>query len=143
MSNLISSNCILCFDHKTKNTCILSTTEKDKIIFPTFRIESAKYFYNENRYLIKNLFSDENLKLVEDIVVSTIDVQNELYIQYLNELKTNIYDEDHDIVILNVVILAEKYASNLFWRKYDHVIDIQNKDIFGLLIDYILQRTVL
>lgn len=142
MSQLLTSNCIITFDKKLNSICLLSTSQKDKIIFPTFKIESAKNILNETRYQIKNLFSDENVKFVQDIIISTIDIQNELYIQYLNELGYK-YDENNDIIILNSVVLADKYKSRLFWRTYDHMIDIKSKDVFGLLIDHILQKTIL
>lgn len=142
MSQIITANCIITFDQKAKSICLLSTSQKDKIVFPTFKIESAKNINNETRYQVKNLFSDDNVKFVQDIIISTIDIQNELYIQYLNELGYN-YDENNDIIILNSIVLGDKYNTKLFWRTYDHMIDIKNKDIFGLLIDQILQKTIL
>lgn len=144
MSNILSSNCILTFDKKSKNTCILSTTKSDKIVFPTFRIESVKHIINETKYQIKNLFEDENIKFIEDILICTIDIQNDLYSQYIKQLGINSdYDENNDILILNSIILSDKYKTKLYWRTYEHIIDIQNKDIFGLLIDHILQKTIL
>lgn len=143
MSNILSSNCIITFDKQIEKTCILSTSNTDKIIFPTFRVLSAKNLDKETKYNIKGLFIDSNIRLLEDVIISTIDIQNELYIDYLKELGLEDYNEDNDIIILNSIILGDKYNTNLFWRTYDHMIDIQNKDVFGLLIDYILQRTTL
>lgn len=143
MSQILSSSCILTFDQKNSIICILSTEQNNKIVFPTFRIESTKNLHNEIRYQIKNLFIDDNAKFIEDIVVSYTDIQNNLYVDYLKELGVTSFDENNDIILLNSIVVGDKFNTKLYWRPYDHTIDIKNKDTFGLLIDHILQKTIL
>ena len=65
-------NLILTHDIKNNRTVILST-DNNKIVLPTFYIESPKTIHQEIRYLIKNLFDDPDLKYIELINVSFIE----------------------------------------------------------------------
>jgi hypothetical protein len=142
-------NLILTHDTKNNKTVILSTDNK-KTILPAFYIENPKTIHQEIRYLIKNLFDDPDLKYVELINVSFIEIQNELLINYIKDTEEYKYNEDEDLCLFVGVILTEKNKTNLFWSPIGFP-SVSNNSNFStlesssteILIDYVIKNIVL
>lgn len=141
MSNLYVFNSIVTFDEKTKNNYVLSLNN-NKIELPFFQITTPRYLYNETRFNIKNLFKSDTIRFIEEIIISFMDVQNELLIEYVSQLNSNIFDTDNDLFILSSVILAEKIETTLYWNQFDYEINLQKPDIQSSIIDYSIQRSI-
>jgi hypothetical protein len=142
-------NLILTHDIKNNRTVILST-DNNKIVLPTFYIESPKTIHQEIRYLIKNLFDDPDLKYIELINVSFIEIQNELLINYIKDTQEYSYDENEDLCLFVGVILTEKNKTNLFWSPVGYSSVSNNNNLSTLqssssdiLTDYVIKNIVL
>ena len=140
---------ILTHDINNNKTVILSTNN-DKIILPTFDIQNPKTIYQEIRYAIKDLFEDPELKYVELINISFIEIQNDLLINYIKENKEYEYDENQDLCLFIGIVLTEKNKTNLFWSQIgypsvskDNNLSIVKSSSIDILIDYVIKNIVL
>jgi len=124
------------------NTYVLSSL-KDKIELPYFEIISPRYMLNEIRSNIKNLFTTNTIRFLEEIIVSFTELQNEIVLSYIEQnYNSNIFNLDKDICIITGTILAEKIPSNLYWHKFEHSINLDNPDITQTVVDYCIQKSL-
>lgn len=140
-SKIYVFNSVLTIDERTQTNWILST-DKHHIHFPFFEIYSPRYLYNETRINLKNLFKSDMIQFVEEIILSFIDIQNELLITYIESLNSPIFDIHKDIFILCSTILTEKLDSGLFWNNFNYEIDLTKPDIQTAIIDYCVQKSI-
>lgn len=141
MNKLYVFNSILTIDQKTETNWILSL-DKHHIYFPFFEISSPRYLYNESRINLKNLFSQDKIRFIEEIMISFIDVQNPFLIEYINTLQSPLFDMDKDMFVLCSTILTSKIESTLFWNKFNYEISFTKPDIQTAIIDYCIQKSV-
>lgn len=139
MNKLYVFNNILTVDQDTETNWVLSS-DKHHIRFPFFEISSPRYLYNETRIHLKNLFKQDEIKFIEEIIVSFIDIQNPFLMEYISSLESTTFDLDKDLFILCSTILTSKIDSILFWNKFDYEINIIKPDIQMSIIDYCIQR---
>jgi len=142
MSKLYLFNSILTTDQKTDTNWILSL-DKYHIHFPFFEISSPRYLHNEARINIKNLFTKDSIKFIEEIIISFIDIQNPFLIEYIDSLQLPVFDLDKDIFILCSTILTSKIDSRLFWNKFNYEISFTKPDIQTAIIDYCIQKSTI
>lgn len=115
MSNILVINCLITADRQS-NKIYIASSSKDETIFPTLKIENPKFLYNEIRYNIKNMFVQNSIKFLEEIIISFFDIQNYHVLQLLEEQKDKYETDDTDIVLLCGVVLHGKILSeNLYW----------------------------
>lgn len=128
---------VMSYDNKRKASCVLSTDPK-KIILPSTIIEHTKTLKNEIRYKIKALLSGEKYKLnIEDILISYLDIQNDLCIDYLTDNNNYEFNIDTDICLLCGIILDQNYKTSLNWVKSNLIEDVTKKQKVDLIIDHI------
>lgn len=141
----------LILTHDTKNNkTVIASTDNNQTILPTFYIENPKTIHQEIRYTIKNLFDDPNLKYIDLINVSFMEIQNELLINYIKEIKQYNYDEDQDLCLFVGVILTEKNKTNLSWLPIgfpsisnDNKSSSLKSSCIDVLTDYVIKNIVL
>jgi hypothetical protein len=141
MSKIYVFNSIITNDLKDKKSYILSAS-KDKIVFPYFEIQSPRYLFNEIRCNIKNLFKPDSIRFIEEIIISFTEIQNELIINYVENLQDSTFDLNNDIFILSSTILSEKLTTPLVWTHFNYTIDIENPNVVDSIIDYSLQKSL-
>lgn len=141
MSKIYVFNTIITSDLQNQKSYILSSS-KDRILFPYFEIHSPRYLFNEIRCNIKNLFKQDSIRFIEEIIISFTEIQNELIISYVENLQDSTFDLNNDMFILASVILSEKLQSALTWTNFNYTIDIENPDIIESIIDYSLQKSL-
>lgn len=140
MNKVYVYNSIITTDHQSKQNYILSSSN-DNIVFPRFEIESSRFLHNEIKCKIKNLFKTNTIRFIEEIIISFIDIQNELLIKYID---TSGLKSDHDdIFLLSSIILSSKIDSHLYWKNFNYEINFQSEDIVTTLIDYCLQKSLI
>lgn len=142
MNKVYVFNNILTIDTKTETNWVLSS-DKYHIHFPVFEILYPRYLYNETRINIKNLFKKDSIQFIEEIMVSFIDIQNEFLLEYIKELKSEIFDLDKDIFLLSSIILTDKIESTQFWNKFNYEISLTKPDIQTTIIDYCIQKSII
>lgn len=137
-------NSIISIDSITKNCCVLST-QKNKITLPVFEIEQPRHLQNEIRYNTKNLFSTDLIKTIEQIIISDLEIQNELLYNYIieeyndNNIKYNL---DKDIFLCSSIIIGNKLNNKLYWCEFNHLKDIKNMTAVESLINYLLGKSI-
>lgn len=146
MSNIIVFNTILTVDPIGDKILILSL-EKNKIVFPTTKIENPKFLYNEIRYNIKNMFVKNMIKFLEEIRISFIDIQNYILLELLDDpsYKKLYGANDDDIIILCGIVLYEKLmCDKTYWLSIKNFIteskpdgDLQ-KDVIKYVFDHLI-----
>jgi hypothetical protein len=143
-TKVITLLCVLSYDPKQGNSCILSTNSS-KITLPLIVIEHPKTLKNEIRYNIKKILDSKDYSFdVSNIVISYLDIQNDLAIDYLSESdNSNEYNADIDIILLCGIILEKKYKTNLKWMKTNILEDMMQKQKVDFLIDHVVQGTII
>jgi hypothetical protein len=134
-------NAILTFDNK-KNTTTLLSTENDKIILPYFEISKPSLVHQEIRYYVKSLFNNTEIKHIETIVVSALEVQNDFVIDYIKDKDIYKYDPDNELYLVSSIVLSEKFLTPLHWIPFDFSIDLSKREPLSLLIDHVLKYTL-
>lgn len=139
-------NFILAYDLKAETSTILSTNQ-EKIVLPTFIIEKPKLILNEIKYNTKNLFNDQNLKYIELISLSFMDIQNQYLIDYIeNNQEQYGYKENEDLCIIAGFVMSEKYNTKLHWLpipkeiEYKKENDKSKLDTLSLLVDHVIKN---
>jgi hypothetical protein len=143
-SKIITLLCVLSYDANQGNSCVLSSNNS-KIVLPFIVIEHPKTLKNEIRYNIKKILDSKDYSFdVSNIVISYLDIQNDLAIDYLTESNhNNDYNQDTDMVLLCGVVLEKKYKTNLHWIKTNITEDMMQKQKIDFLIDHIVQGTII
>jgi|LakMenEpi03Aug12_release.lakeMendotaPanAssembly.Ray.scaffolds.fasta_scaffold00642_55 hypothetical protein len=142
--NVFVVYCVVTADEKEKQSYILSL-DKEKIIFPIYKLESPRYILNEIRYNVKSIFDSKVIKFIEQVIVSGLDIKNELLIDYIKEIDTHqIYDLDHDLFLLCGIVIQKLdiVDPNFNWLKFKYSIqDKVSQPVYGI-IDSILQNSL-
>jgi len=127
MSNIFVINCLITADRQS-NKIYIASSNKDEIVFPLLKIENPKFLYNEIRYNIKNMFVQNAIKFLEEIIISFFDIQNYHVLELLEEQKNKYEIENTNIILLCGVVLHEKILSeNLYWIPIENFF-ISNKN---------------
>jgi hypothetical protein len=140
--NLYTFYTIISSDINKNENYILSTDKKD-IILPYSQITTPRVMINEIKYNIKNMFDSGIIKFIEEIIVSYIDIQNEILLEYVQKLTDNTFNIDNDLFLSCGVIMNKKSTSKLFWTKFDYSLDEKMKDPTYSLIDITIQKSLL
>jgi hypothetical protein len=100
---------------------------------------------NEIRYNVKSIFDSKVIKFIEQVIVSGLDIKNELLIDYIKEIDTHqIYDLDHDLFLLCGIVIQKLdiVDPNFNWLKFKYSIqDKVSQPVYGI-IDSILQNSL-
>lgn len=129
--------CVLSYDNIKKSSCVLSITPNE-IVLPFTVIEYTKTLKNELRYKIKALLDHEKSKLnLEDIIISYLDIQNDLCIDYLTDNNNYNFNIDTDLCLLCGIILDKHYNTSLNWVNANLLQDLTKKQQVDFIIDYI------
>jgi hypothetical protein len=139
--NIKIFNCVLTFDEKQKTTVILSS-DNENIILPNFNLIKPSYIKEEIKYFTKSLFYNTEIKLVETIVVSTLEIQNDFLINYIKNIEKYNYDENQDLCIFSSIVLSEKFNTSLHWLPVDFNVGVSDNKPINLLIDYVFKNTL-
>jgi hypothetical protein len=134
--NIISS------DINKKENYILST-DKNKIILPYSEISTPRVMMNEIKYNIKNMFDTGIIKFIEEVIISYIDIQNEILLEYVTKLDNNHFDLDKDLFLSCGIIMNKKSTSKLFWTKFEYSLDEKIDNVTFALIDTTIQKSLL
>jgi hypothetical protein len=142
--NVFIVYCVVTADEKEKQSYILSL-DKENIVFPIYKLESPRNILNEIRYNIKSIFDEKSIKFIEQVIVSSLDIKNELLIDYIKEIDSNqIYNLDDDLFILCGIVIQKMdiMVSDFNWLKFKYSIkDKITKPVYGI-IDSILQTSL-
>lgn len=144
MSKIFIVNTILTSDVKHNKSYVLSTKE-DKVELPVHSIVSPRHLFNETRYIVKNYFDKESIQFLEEIVISSSELQNEFVFEYLNSIKedSSQYDIEKDIFILNSIVLHNKLRSvNLHWCSFSYDSEEKMQNPLFAIIDTTIQKSL-
>ena len=134
--NIISSDI-------NKNENYILSTDKNNIVLPYSEISTPRVMINEIKYNVKNMFDTGMVNFIEEVIISYIDIQNDMLLEYVTKLDNNNFNLDQDLFLLCGVITNKKSTSKLFWTKFDYALDEKiNNPIFAL-IDTTIQKSLL
>lgn len=136
---LLSTYCIITADIEKEKTYIISTDTKN-IILPTYEVVKPRFLMNEVRYNIKKMFAENEVKFLEEILLSKIDIQNDFVIDYLSKTLKQ-FDPDNDVALLCCATLDKKIPHQLHWRNFSIPEEKEKTDnpLF-YIIDFALQN---
>lgn len=134
-------NSILTFDEKQNSTVILSS-DNENIILPQFSLTRPSYIKEEIKYFIQSLFYITEIKHIEIIVVSNLEIQNDYLIDYVKSINLYQYNENEDLCIFSSIVLSEKFHTSLYWLPVSFNINMSDKKPINLLIDYVFKNTL-
>lgn len=142
-TKILTLFCVISYDNKKKNSCVLSVDSK-QIILPYTNVEHTKSLKNEIRYKIKTLLDGEKYKLnLEDILISYLDIQNDLCLDYLSNNNYYNFSIDNDICLLCGVILDKNYKTSLNWVPANLLQDLTKKQSVDFIVDHVAQGAVI
>ena len=143
MSRVFVTSCILTSDLNTDVSYVLSE-QNEKLRLPTFQVVAPRLLMNEIRYNVFHMFEPTSFSFMEEIILSRLEIQNEVLLSYISTLKDNRYDMDQDIFILNGLILSKKETqrnTNLCWKSFSYDSpDITDSPIMAILDMSIYQK---
>jgi hypothetical protein len=124
------------------------SSKKNKLVLPSKNIIAPKILYDELRYHIRTLFdsNSDHITFFDNIIISYLDIQNYLLIQYLETEKQDYLYEENDIVLLCGVILYNKIPSkNNYWLPFDTSVqlDISRQKPLDQIITYVITKSIL
>jgi hypothetical protein len=134
--NIISSDI-------NKNENYILSTDKNNIVLPYSEISTPRVMINEIKYNVKNMFDTGIVKFIEEVIISYIDIQNDILLEYVKKIDNNIFDLDNDLFLLCGVITNKKSTSKLFWTKFDYTLDEKIDNPIFALIDTTVQKSIL
>lgn len=134
-------NSILTFDEKQNSTVILSS-DNENIILPQFGLIRPSYLKEEIKYFIQSLFYTTEIKHIETVIVSNLEIQNNYLIDYVKSINLYEYEENKDLCIFSSIVLSEKFRTSLYWLPVNFKIGMSDKKPINLLIDYVFKNTL-
>jgi hypothetical protein len=135
-------NSILTFDEKQKTTVALSS-DNDKIILPFLEITNPSLIKEEIKYYIKSLFYNAEIKHIETIIVSCIEIQNDFLLNYVKSIDSYNYNQAEDLCLFTSIILNEKFKTQAYyWLPVDFNISVSDRQPINLLIDYVFKNVL-
>ena len=134
--NIISSDI-------NKNENYILSTDKNKIVLPYSELTTPRVMINEIKYNIKNMFDTGIIKFIEEVIISYIDIQNDILLEYVESLNNNEFDINNDLFLICGVITNKKSTSKFFWTKFDYSLDEKMKDPVFALLDTTIQKSIL
>lgn len=143
-SNISVYYCVMAQNQKT----YALSCKKNKLVFPSRNVIAPKILYDELRYHIKSLFDStaDNIAFFDNIIISYLDIQNYLLIQYLESEKEDYTYKDNDIVLLCGVILYNKVPSkNNYWIPVDTSVqlDTSRQKPLDQIVTYVITKSIL
>ncbi len=139
--NIKVFNSILTFDEKQKTSVVLSL-DSENILFPHFNVIKPSYVKEEIKYFTKSLFYNDQIKHIETIIVSSLEIQNDFLIDYIKGIESYNYNPDEDLCIFSSIVLGEKLQTSLYWLPIDFNLNMSDKKPINLLIDYVFKNTL-
>lgn len=145
MINIYGVSCILTIDHDRRQNLVISK-DKDNIILPIFKIDYPRLLFNEIKYNIQQILSNEyDKEIIKRINFSYTDIQNEFLIKYIEDTKNYTFDTNNDVFILTSMILEKPYElhGGCLWKQFDFIKSFNNMSAFNSLVDFIIEKTII
>ena len=133
---------IISSDINKQENYILSA-KKNSIILPYSEIMIPRVMMNEIKYNVKNMFETGIISFIEEIIISYIDIQNEMLIEYVEKTNNTEVNPNENLFVLCGIIMNKKSTSKLFWNKFTYYLDQKINDPMFALIDMTIQKSLL
>jgi hypothetical protein len=134
---------IISSDINKQENYILSA-KKNEIVLPYSEIMIPRVMMNEVKYNVKNMFDTGIISFIEEIIISYIDIQNEMLLEYVEKNVNNAeVDPNENLFVLCGMIMNKKSTSKLFWNKFTYSLDQKMNNPIFALIDMTIQKSLL